>query len=319
MTWNLLGAQADGNLYDEHAGVAARVDQFAPDVLVLQEAQADDVDAIVNRSTTNYSVAAHQKWSCDLKSNAEGVAVLVRSSIVVAGTGATHIGESCSDPSVRRVLVWADVVLHGVVVRVHGTHLTAGGGAAAASRDAQIRELRARIGALDGSAAVDTWLLAGDHNARPGDSSYRLLVEGEPAASGSEAYLDTFTESSPVAGEPSSCPSPEPWDVAAMQQLLGDPQHVRRCGFTAGWEKDSNLLGCDLLSWCVSWERRRDLSVRERIDHVLRPDDGQFEVVAAEVPNRGDGDWAAAGAEWFRLSDHLPVVVDLALQQASGD
>jgi endonuclease/exonuclease/phosphatase family metal-dependent hydrolase len=34
-------------------------------------------------------------------------------------------------------------------------------------------------------------------------------------------------------------------------------------------------------------------------------------VLTAWVPNREDSDWAAAGQEWFRLSDHLPVFVDL--------
>ena len=37
---------------------------------------------------------------------------------------------------------------------------------------------------------------------------------------------------------------------------------------------------------------------------------------AVAVPNRSDADWASPGAEWFRLSDHLPYVVDLDLDGA---
>lgn len=309
MTWNLLGAQADGNLFDEHAGFAARVDQLRPDVVVLQEAQADDVDALLQRTREGYQLASYLKWTCDLKSNAEGVAVLVHPSVRLVDGGGTHVGATCADPTVRRVLVWADVLVPGAQVRVYGTHLTAGGGAAAASRDAQIAEIRARIAQDTSGSGAHTWVLAGDVNTRPGEASYELLL-----GSGAEQRLrDAAVEVSPDAGDPSRCPTPPPWDVAAMAQLLADPEHVRRCGFTAGWPKDSSPIGCDLLSWCASWEQRRDTSVRERIDGVFLPADERSDVVAAQVPNRADQDWAAEGAQWYRLSDHLPVVVDLEL------
>jgi endonuclease/exonuclease/phosphatase family metal-dependent hydrolase len=207
------------------------------------------------------------------------------------------------------VLVWADVVVAEARVRVYGTHLTAGGGAAAASRDAQIAEIRARVAQDANVPVARTWVLAGDVNTRPGEASYELL-----RGFGTEQPVrDAAVEISPDAGDPSRCPTPPPWDVAAMAQLLADPEHVRRCGFSAGWPKDSNPIGCDLLSWCASWELRRDTSVRERIDGVFLPDDGRSDVVAARVPNRADPDWAAEGAQWYRLSDHLPVVVDLEL------
>ncbi|HLU41894.1 MAG TPA: hypothetical protein VKZ55_05815, partial [Microthrixaceae bacterium] len=122
----------------------------------------------------------------------------------------------------------------------------------------------------------------------------------------------------PGAADPATCPSVPEGDEAAMAQLLADPEHVRRCGYTGGWPKDSNLLACDLLSLCVSWQEREQLSVRIRIDHVMRPDGGPVQVVRGFVPNRADTDWASPGAEWFRLSDHLPYVVDLELDASTS-
>jgi endonuclease/exonuclease/phosphatase family metal-dependent hydrolase len=310
MTYNVLGMQADANVFDEHAGWAARVDQLQPDVLVVQEAQSDDVSALRDLPVTEYVLAAYQPWACDLKPSPEGVAILVRAGIEVLDGGGRHLGASCVDPTVRRVLVWADVQLEGGPLRVYGTHLTAGEGAAEGSRHAQIEQLRA-IADEDDAPGARRWLVAGDFNVAPDDAGYELLLEGPTGRPGPGPLLDTFVEAQPAASDPSSCPTVLEGDSAAMAALLADPQHVRGCGYTAGWAKDDNWIGCDLLSLCNSWERRRDTSVRMRIDGVLRPAGGPFEVLGTHVPNRADPDWAAPGAEWFRLSDHLPYVVDL--------
>lgn len=310
MTYNILGAQADGSVYSEWAGWVARVDQLQPDVVVLQEAQADDVSAIVT-GAAGYSVASFTTWECDAKGNPEGVAILVRSPITVGASGGTHVGGSCTDPTMRRVLVWADLELASGPLRVYGTHLTAGGGTAAASREAQIRAIRQVI-AADDPADAGRWLFAGDVNVTPGSFGFRLLtgdVAGEPVAT---RFVDTFAEEHPNAADTTVCPTVSS-DPAAMAALLADPAHVRDCGYTAGWPKDDNPIGCELLSLCTSWERRRDLSVRERIDVVFRASGGPVSVASTFVPNRADGDWAAPGAEWFRLSDHLPYVVDLVI------
>jgi endonuclease/exonuclease/phosphatase family metal-dependent hydrolase len=307
-TWNVLGAQADTAVYDEHAGWAARVRQLAPDVLVLQEAQAADVAAFTAPDGAGYAVASYLQWECDLKGDREGVAVLVRPGLAVTGTGGTHVGDSCLDPTMRRVLVWADVEVDGVPVRIYGTHLTAGGGAAATSRDEQARRIRALV-AADEAAGVQRWVLAGDLNAHPGGSAHRLLLGGEPGVPGPAAVVDTYAEVSPLSGDPAACPAVAADDEAGLAGLWADPELVRTCGHTAGWPKDDNWLGCQLLSLCESWQDRRDSSVRVRIDYVLRS--AGLATGGSRVPNRTDPDWAAAGAEWFRLSDHLPVVSDL--------
>lgn len=308
MTYNLLGAQADGSVYDEWAGWAARVRQLQPDVLVVQEAQADDVGALYGL-TGEYRVATYTSWECDTKGNPEGVAILVRNSLDVVGAGGGHVGGSCIDPGMRRVLVWADVDLTTGPIRVYGTHLTAGSGAAAASREAQIRAIRARI-AADDPAGVRRWVLAGDVNAAPGSFGYRLMLGDVASDAAPYRFVDSFAVDHPSASDPAVCPT-VPADPASMAALLADPQHVRDCGYTSGWPKDDNLLGCDLLSLCTSWERRRELSVRERIDYLVFAEGAPIDVRGAFVPNRSDADWAAVGSEWFRLSDHLPYVVDL--------
>lgn len=309
MTYNLLGAQADGNVYSEWAGWAARLDQLRPDVVVLEEAQGDDVSAIVGLATTDYSLASYRTWECDLKGNPEGVAILVRSAIPVVGSGGTHVGQSCADPSVRRIFVWADLELESGPLRVYGTHLTAGGGASAASREAQIRGIKQIIAEGDPTDAR-RWLFAGDLNVTPGSFGYRLTSGDVAAEPGPYRFVDTFGEAHPNALNTAVCPTVSA-DPTSMAALLADPAHVRDCGYTSGWPKDDNLVGCDLLSLCTSWEQRRVLSVRERIDYVLRPEGGPVSVSSTFVPNRSDADWAAAGSEWFRLSDHLPYVVDL--------
>lgn len=310
MTYNLLGAQADANVVDEHAGWVARIDQIQPDVLVVQEAQSDDIAAL--RARTGYSLAAYRKWACDLKPDREGVAILVRSATTaVLGGGGTNVGGSCSDPTMRRVLVWADLAVDGASLRVYGTHLTAGGGAAAASRTAQIGLIRSRI-AADLPLTGDRWLLAGDMNFAPGSADYDLALGGSAASPTPGRLLDTFAEVSPAAADPVACPS---WADTPQNQayLLSVPELVRSCGYTAGWAKDANPLQCEILSLCSSWETRSVTSVRSRIDMVLRPADGPFDVTRARTPNRTDADWAWPGAEWFRLSDHLPYVVDLTM------
>ena len=312
MTYNLLGAQADALVYSEHAGWAARIDQLQPDVLVVQEAQTEDVSALRDLPLTDYVLAVYQTWECDLKPNREGVAILVRSGVDLLGGGSRHLGASCVDPTMRRVLAWADVQLESGPFRIYGTHLTAGGGAAAASRNAQIEELR-RFAAAQDPDGARRWVLAGDVNVTPDSDGYRLLLEGSADSAEAGTLVDTFVEHSPVAADPSACPSVADGDTAAMQVLLANSDGVRQCGYAAGWPKDDNWIGCDLLSLCVSWEQRRDTSVRIRIDDVLRPAGGPVEVLDAVVPNRADPDWAAPGAEWYRLSDHLPYLVDLAV------
>lgn len=312
MTWNLLGAQADGLVFSEHAGWAARVDQLQPDVLVLQEAQSDDVQALLDLPSTDYTLAVHVPWECDLKPSREGVAILVKATVGLLGAGGTHVGETCFDPTVRRVLVWADLDVAGGPFRVYGTHLTAGGGGSAESRNAQIRLIRQLLAAED-PADARRWVLAGDLNANPQDTSYRLMLGDLPSDPMPYRLVDTFAELEPDAATPAACPAVPEGDADAMAALLADPAHVRRCGYTSGWPKDSNWLGCDVLSYCVSWEQRRELSVRVRIDDVLRAADGPVQVLRGFVPNRADADWASPGAEWFRLSDHLPYVVDLEL------
>jgi endonuclease/exonuclease/phosphatase family metal-dependent hydrolase len=310
MTWNLLGMQADGALYSEHAGWAARLDQFRPDVLVVQEAQADDVGALVSLPSTDYVVAAYLQWECDLKPSPEGVAVLVRADREVLGAGSTHIGASCVDPTMRRVVAWADVEVDGAPLRVVGTHLTAGGGSAALSRVAQIRALRQLL-ADAGAAVGDRWVLAGDVNVAPDSSGWSLLVDGDVSSTAPGSLVDAVGSLRPEAADPVLCPTVAANDAAGMAALWADPQRVRTCGYTAGWPKDTDWFACDVLSLCTSWEQRRDTSVRTRIDVVLLAPDSGLEVLAAEVPGRTDPDWATPGAEWFRLSDHLPVVVDL--------
>lgn len=310
MTFNLLGAQGDADIISEHAGWAARIDQLRPDVLVLQEAQSDDVAAIVGLTTSDYSVASYLHWACDLKAEREGVAILVRSTISTIGAGGTHVGESCFDPTMKRVLVWADLDIEGGPFRVYGTHLTAGGSASGESRNAQIRRIRQVVAAED-ITDERRWVLAGDINAAPGSYSYGLMTGDVAEEADPYRLVDTFAERSPDAADPTVCPVVASSDARGMQFLLDNPDHVRRCGYTAGWPKDDNWLLCEVLSLCVSWEQRRDLSVRERIDVVLRPLGGPVAVAGAYVPNRSDDDWAAPGAEWYRLSDHLPAVVDL--------
>jgi len=318
MTWNLLGMQADDVVYSEHRGWAARVDQLQPHVLVVQEAQSDDVDALLKHTRTDYRRGSYRHWACDIKPEREGVAILVRGDVEVTGSGGTHLGRACVDPEVMRVLVWVDVDMDGRALRIYGTHLTAGGGAAQGSRDAQIREFGELVAQHDPDDER-RWILAGDLNLAPGDPSYRLLTGTSTTAPVVPApMVDTFAEVSPGAADPATCPSVPEGDEAAMAQLLADPEHVRRCGYTGGWPKDSNLLACDLLSLCVSWQEREHLSVRIRIDHVMRPDGGPVQVVRGFVPNRADTDWASPGAEWFRLSDHLPYVVDLELDASTS-
>jgi endonuclease/exonuclease/phosphatase family metal-dependent hydrolase len=318
MTFNLLGAQGDAYVVSEHAGWAARIDQLSPDVLVVQEAQHDDVRALLDLTSTEYSLATYLQWECDLKTSREGVAILVRSTLSTASAGGTHVGESCFDPSVRRVLVWVDLVLESGPFRVYGTHLTAGGGASGQSRDAQIRAIRQLVLGAD-TDDERRWVLAGDMNAHPGSTSYELLTEGSADSPAPYPFVDTFAEWSPDSADPEVCPAVAASDLDAMQFLWANPEHVRRCGYTGGWPKDDNWLACDVLSFCVSWEERRDTSVRVRIDHVLRPGGGPARLSNAFVPSRSDPDWAVPGAEWFRLSDHLPVVSDLVMASTDTD
>ena len=316
MTYNLLGAQADAAVFSEHAGWAARVDQLRPDVIVVQEAQSEDVAALRDLTTEDYTVAAYQRWACDLKGNPEGVAILVRSSITVANGGGTNVGESCADPTVRRVLVWADLQMQAGRLRIYGTHLTSGGGAAAGSRASQIRLIRERI-AVDDATGNDRWLLAGDMNFTPGSADHRLMLTGDTGSVEPGTMLDTFAELRPEAADPAACPAHSDVDLVAQTFLLANPDIVRACGYTAGWVKDSNPLGCDLLSLCTSWQIRAVTSVTNRIDMVLRPEAGPVHVDAVTVPNRADADFGSPGAEWFRLSDHLPYVVDLTVSPAA--
>lgn len=315
MTWNLLGAQGDDRVLDEHGGWARRLDQLRPDVVVVQEAQTDDLVALLSRTGsppgTGWRLATSLWWECDAKPSPEGVAILVRADLAVSGTGRTHVGDSCTNPSVRRVLVWATIETTGGPVTVYGTHLTAGSGPAAASRDLQIRRIRALIARHDADRGGGRrWLLAGDVNTAPGGNSYALLTGGE-AADGLGPLLDTAAEAEPAAGDPAACPVVGAADTAGLAGLWADPARVRRCGYTAGWPKDDNPLGCEVLSLCTSWQERAEVSVRERIDVVLRAEGSPFAVVDAFVPGRLDDDWAAVGSEWFVLSDHLPYVVDL--------
>lgn len=309
MTYNLLGAQADDRVFDEHAGVAARVDQLRPDVLVLQEAQSDDVVALLTRTSTKYRLASYLQWNCDTKPAPEGVAILVRDTITVSDSGRRHVGETCVNPTVRRVLVWADLELPGGPVRVYGTHLTAGSGPAGESRIQQIREIRNQIAGDDPSNA-GRWLFAGDMNTAPGKPDFRLITDGEPGAD-SVAMTDTFAEISVTAADPAACPTLSSGDAAGLAFLMANPTLVAACGYTAGWPKDDNFFGCDVLSWCTSWQQRAELPVRDRIDDVFRSRTGPVRAINGFVPNPGDSDWAAPGAEWFRLSDHLPYVVDV--------
>jgi endonuclease/exonuclease/phosphatase family metal-dependent hydrolase len=309
MSWNLLGAQGDDRVFSEHAGWVARVDQLAPHVVVLQEAQSDDVAAIVGRSEVGYRTASYEQWACDLKPEREGVAILVRADVTVSDGGGGHTGLACLDPSMRRVFVWADISLEGVgPLRVWGTHLTAGGGLAAQSRGAQLRELEQLIADAD-DADTGRWLLAGDLNLTPHEPEFRSLLGGSVRPLG--PVLDVYAESSPDAADATLCPGVSADDTSGMAVLLADADLVRRCGYTAGWPKDDNWLACDVLSLCESWQQRRASTVRARIDYVLRSDASPYRATGAFVPNRMDPDWGAPGAEWYRLSDHLPVVVDL--------
>jgi endonuclease/exonuclease/phosphatase family metal-dependent hydrolase len=310
MTWNLLGMQADAAVFNEHAGWAARVDQLQPDVLVVQEAQSDDVAALLSLPVTDYVLAAYRWWECDIKPSPEGVAILVRADRTVLAGGGTHVGASCVDPTMRRVVVWADVEAEGGPVRVVGTHLTAGDGAAAASRTAQILDLRQFL-AASAPTVGDRWVLAGDVNVAPGSAGWSLLIGGDVDSPAPGSLVDAVSALRPEAADPARCPTVAADDASGMALLWSDPERVRRCGYTAGWPKDADWLACDVLSLCRSWEARRDSSVRTRIDVVAVPDGGPFDIRRAEVPGRTDADWAAPGSEWFRLSDHLPVVVDL--------
>jgi hypothetical protein len=116
---------------------------------------------------------------------------------------------------------------------------------------------------------------------------------------------------SPASADPAVCPVHSGRDAEHMAFLWENPDHVLRCGFTAGWPKDDNWLACDVLSFCIAWEQRRVTSVRERLDYVLRAADGPVRVLDGFVPGRADEDWGTPGSEWYRLSDHLPYVVDL--------
>jgi len=310
MTFNLLGAQGDDSVYSEHAGWAARVDQLQPDVLVVEEAQSEDVSALLARTSTDYQLAAYELWWCDTKNNPEGVAILVKGSVPLSGGGGTNVGGSCQDPTLSRVLVWADVTFAGQPYRVYGTHLTAGSGTAAQSRERQIDLVRERI-AADDPSGTRRWLLAGDMNFVPGSSDYRRMLRGAAGNAGPGELTDTFVALHPGAASPTTCPQYPSADTAAQPYLLANPEVARSCGYTAGWAKDDNYLQCEVLSLCTSWELRRDTSVRNRIDMVLAPAGGPLTATRTYVPNRADPDWAASGAEWFHLADHLPYVVDL--------
>jgi endonuclease/exonuclease/phosphatase family metal-dependent hydrolase len=307
MTYNVLGAQADHRLFDEYAGWAARITQLQPDVVVLQEAQSADVFGLRLKLRGTYVRAIHTRWACDAKPDAEGVAILVRADHAVEGTGGTNIGSSCAHPSMRRVLAWADLTVDGHAVRVYGTHLSAGSGAAAASRAAQIEAVRERIG-TEIARGERRIVLAGDMNVAPDGSEYPHLV-GSVASP--PLLSDAFAAVHPHAADAARCPSIATTDAAGLAALWADPSLAADCGYSAGWPKDDNFLGCDVASWCVSWLDRAAASPSERIDYVLiGPGVG---VAAARVPSRADADWASPGAEWFRLSDHLPVVADLSL------
>ncbi len=310
MSYNLLGAMGDDAIFSEQAGWAARIDQLSPDVVVLQEAQAADVAAIVARTTTDYTRAAYVQWDCDLKPEREGVAILVKSGLATSSGGGVNVGGSCANPSVKRVLVWVDVELDDGPLRVYGTHLSQSGAAYDASREAQIRLIRGIIAADDPTDAR-RWVLAGDLNARPGDESYRLMMGGDPADPDPHRFVDSYAELTADAADPVACPTYSSGDAVGMAYLWAHPDHVRRCGYTAGWPKDDNWLGCNVLSLCVAWQTRQVTSVRERLDYVVVAEDGPFGIIDARVPHRSEADWAAPGQEWYRLSDHLPVIADI--------
>jgi endonuclease/exonuclease/phosphatase family metal-dependent hydrolase len=310
MTWNLLGAMGDDLVFSEHAGWAARVEQLEPDVLVLQEAQSDDVRAVLRRTSGEYSLASYVQWACDLKPEREGVAILVRSTVGLTGGGGRNVGASCLHPTLKRVLVWADLALPAGSLRIYGTHLSQPGVAYNESRDAQIRAIKQAI-VDDDPADARRWLLAGDMNFYPRNRSYRLMMGDLSEEPGPYRFVDTAAEISPVSADPLTCPARPANDADAMAFLLENPELVRSCAYTAGWPKDDNWLACDVLSMCVSWEIRRDTSVRERLDYVLRAEGGPVSALRTFVPNRADPDWGSPGAEWFRLSDHLPYVVDV--------
>lgn len=310
MTYNLLGVNGDDAVFNEHAGWAARIDQINPDVVVLEEAQAADVQAIVGRTSTAYVLVAYAQWECDLKPEREGVAILVKATIATLGGGGTSIGESCVNPTVKRVMVWADLDLAAGPLRVYGTHLSQPGVDYDGSRNNQIRLVKSFATSED-HADDRRWVLAGDLNVRPGDSSYRLLTGADPNEPGPYGLVDSWAQLTPDAADPVQCPTYSSGDATGMAYLWANPDVVRRCGYSAGWPKDDNWLACNVFSLCVAWEQRQVTSVRERLDYVLIPEGGPVRAVAGFVPNRADDDWAAAGQEWFRLSDHLPYVVDL--------
>ena len=166
MTYNLLGAQADGNVFDEWAGWAARLDQLRPDVVVLQEAQGDDVSAILGRTTTPYALASYRIWECDAKGNPEGVAILVRTSIAVVGA-VEPVGESCIDPGSDVFWCGPTSMVGPFGVRHHLT-----GRRSAASRGADPGDQADHHRADPGDDR--RWLFAGDVNVTPGSFGYRL-------------------------------------------------------------------------------------------------------------------------------------------------
>jgi endonuclease/exonuclease/phosphatase family metal-dependent hydrolase len=188
----------------------------------------------------------------------------------------------------RRVLAWADLTVDGHAVRVYGTHLSAGSGAAAASRAAQIEAVRERIG-TEIARGERRIVLAGDMNVAPDGSEYPHLV-GSVASP--PLLSDAFAAVHPHAADAARCPSIATTDAAGLAALWADPSLAADCGYSAGWPKDDNFLGCDVASWCVSWLDRAAASPSERIDYVLiGPGVG---VAAARVPSRADADWALA-------------------------
>jgi endonuclease/exonuclease/phosphatase family metal-dependent hydrolase len=285
MTWNIWGQYADGKGFDEQRGIAARIRELHPDVVGLSEAQDGDISRILSLLGGTYADAERLPETCDKSLN---VTILVRRSggavERVVGAGGVHIADTCkqqTDPDLR-ALVWVDVRLrNGVTLRAYVTHLSSFANTAVKRRE--IDKVRRTIAAHAGSR----WALAGDMNAQPGDADFTRVMGR------ARKYRDAYAVVHPGADRCTSMPSTE----YSQPQVPANQKKARDCGYTF-WYTGSWQVRAKFLPWIA-------------LDHVFLPATSHVRVGAARVPQRTDADWARAGRAWYRLSGHLPMIVDL--------
>jgi len=285
MTWNIWGQYADGVGFDEQRGIAARIGELHPDVVGLSEAQNGDISRILSLLGHTYTDVERLPETCDKSLN---VTILVRRSggavQRVVSAGGVHIANTCKQPSDPdlRALCWVDLKLrNGSTFRAYVTHLSSFDNTAVKRHE--IDRVRRTIAGHAGSR----WALAGDMNAQPRDADFARLIGGAPK------YRDAYAVVHPGADKCTSMPSTE----YSKPKVPANQKKARDCGYTF-WYTGSWQVRAKFLPWIA-------------LDHVFLPPTSHVRVGAARVPQRTDADWAKAGSAWYRLSGHLPMIVDL--------